>query len=112
MSWVLDEYLISFSLLGTSRPYNRRFSIHSTPKPPLANNKTLRRKRENYASMLEKLACVECMRRSRLCNTTRREEKAATADEEDKMMKKEAEEEEEGRPGSVLARTFFWRADR
>jgi hypothetical protein len=40
------------------------------------------------ASMLEKLACVECMRRSKLCNTTRREEKAATADEEDKMMKK------------------------
>jgi hypothetical protein len=58
------------------------------------------------ASMLEKLACVECMRRSKLCNTTRQEQKAATADEEDKMMKKK------GRPGSVLARTFFWRADR
>ncbi len=40
------------------------------------------------ASMLEKLACVECMRRSKLCNTTRPEEKAATPDEEDKMMKK------------------------
>jgi hypothetical protein len=39
------------------------------------------------ASMLEKLACVECMRRSKLCNTTRREEKAGIADEEDKMMK-------------------------
>jgi hypothetical protein len=65
------------------------------------------------ASMLEKLACVECMRRSKLCNMTRREEKAATADEEDKDDKEEAEEEEEeGRPGSVLARTFFWRADR
>jgi len=61
---------------------------HSTPKPPLANNKkTLRRKREIYArkgnsteggkeaSMLEKLACVECMRRSKNCATRQGEKK-------------------------------------
>jgi hypothetical protein len=48
------------------------------------------------ASMLEKLACVECMRRSKLCNTTRREEKAARADDEDKMMKKKQKKKTKG----------------
>jgi hypothetical protein len=51
------------------------------------------------ASMLEKLACVECMRGSKLCNTTRREEKAATADEEDKMMKKKQQQKKKKKKG-------------
>jgi len=91
MSWLLDEYLISFSLLGTSRPYNRRFSITLNTKTPSRQQQNLEKKDRKLckkgkqqkelkeASMLEKLACVECMRRSKLCNTTRREEKSSNS---------------------------------
>jgi hypothetical protein len=48
MSWLVDEYLISFSLIGTSRPYNRRFSITlNTKTPSRQQQKNLEKKERN-----------------------------------------------------------------